>query len=106
MVPSMSRARCPYDNAVCESWIKTLKQEEIYANDFIDLEDLTLHLEEFIERYYNRVRLHSALGYRSPEQFEAETGQAARLRLDPRAAALSFLSHGRSINPMWQQPKR
>jgi transposase InsO family protein len=107
MIPSMSRARCPYDNAVCESWIKTLKQEEIYANDFRDLENLSAHLEGFIERYYNRLRLHSALGYRSPEQFEAETaGQPAYPKLDSRAATLSFPRHGRSINPTWQNQKQ
>ena len=92
-VSSMSRAGCPYDNAMCESWMKTLQQEEIYANDYRDQEDLTAHLEEFIERYYNRPRLHSAPGYRSPEQFEAETAS------EP-AAALSFWWHGRSIDPL------
>jgi len=103
ILSSMSRARCPYDNAMCESWIKTLKQEEIYANDYRDREHLTEHLEEFIDRYYNRLRMHSALGYRSPEQFEAETaGQPARPRLDPRAATLSFPRHGRSIDPIWK----
>jgi transposase InsO family protein len=95
MVPSMSRAGCPYDNAMCESWMKTLKQEEVYANDYRDAEHLTTHLEEFIDRYYNRLRLHSALGYRSPEQFEAETAS------EP-AAALSFSWHGRSIDPIWK----
>jgi len=95
MVASMSRAGCPYDNAMCESWMKTLKQEEIYANDYRDAEHLTTHLEEFIERYYNRLRLHSALGYRSPAQFEAETASLP-------AAALSFPRHGRSIDPIWK----
>ncbi len=91
MIPSMSRAHCPYDNAVCESWIKTLKQEEIYANEFQDVVDLEGHLEEFIDRYYNRLRLHSALGYRTPEQFEAiTTGPPAIPARDVRAAALSF----------------
>jgi putative transposase len=71
MLPSMSRPRNPYDNARCESFIKTLKQEEIYANEYRDLEDLRAHLEVFIEQYYNRQRLHSALGYRSPEEFES-----------------------------------
>jgi putative transposase len=95
MVSSMSRAGCPYDNAMCESWMKTLKQEEIYANDYRDREQLSTHLEEFIERYYNRLRLHSALGYRSPEQFEQEvTSQPA--------AAVSFSRHGRSIDPIWE----
>jgi putative transposase len=72
MVPSMSRPANPYDNASCESFIKTLKREEIYANDYENLEHLRSNIEEFIERYYNQKRLHSALGYRSPEEFEAQ----------------------------------
>jgi putative transposase len=73
IVPSMSRPANPYDNASCESFIKTLKREEIYANEYENLDDLRDHIEEFIERYYNRKRLHSALGYRSPEEFEQQT---------------------------------
>ena len=60
MVPSMSRPANPYDNASCESFIKTLKREEIYANEYQDLEHLRSNIEEFIEHYYNRKRLHSA----------------------------------------------
>lgn len=68
--PSMSRAGNPYDNARCESFIKTLKQEEIYTRTYRDRADLELHMAEFLEQYYNRQRLHSALGYRSPASFE------------------------------------
>jgi putative transposase len=70
MTPSMSRPANPYDNASCESFLKTLKREEIYANQYRDLDHLRGNIEEFIERYYNEQRLHSALGYRSPEEFE------------------------------------
>jgi putative transposase len=70
IAPSMSRAGNPYDNAKCESFIKTLKQEEIYTRQYRDRADLEAHIGEFIERYYNRRRMHSALGYRTPEQFE------------------------------------
>jgi transposase InsO family protein len=70
MIPSMSRPANPYDNASCESFLKTLKREEIYANDYRDLDHLRMNIEVFIEQYYNRYRLHSALGYRSPEEFE------------------------------------
>ena len=70
MIPSMSRPANPYDNARCESFIKTLKREEIYVNDYRDLEHLRANVGKFIEQYYNRCRLHSALGYRSPEEFE------------------------------------
>jgi putative transposase len=73
MVPSMSRPANPYDNASCESFFKTLKREEIYANEYADLDDLRDHIEEFIERYYNQKRLHSALGYCSPAEFEQKT---------------------------------
>ena len=72
MIPSMSRPANPYDNASCESFMKTLKREEIYANDYRDLEHLLANIEAFIEQYYNRCRLHSALGYRPPEEFERE----------------------------------
>jgi putative transposase len=74
IVASMSRPANPYDNASCESFMKTLKREEIYANRYENLEHLRTNIEEFIEQYYNRQRLHSALGYRSPEEFERESG--------------------------------
>ena len=72
MLPSMSRPGNPYDNAFCESFIKTLKREEIYASQYQDIEDLRSNLEVFIEQYYNRQRLHSALEYCSPEQYEKQ----------------------------------
>ena len=75
MIPSMSRPGNPYDNANCESFIKTLKREEIYAHGYMDLEQLRSQVGEFIEQYYNRQRLHSALGYRSPEEFEKQNAQ-------------------------------
>ena len=74
MMPSMSRPGNPYDNASCESFIMTLKREEIYANEYRDLEHMVESVEKFIEHYYNRCRLHSALGYRPPEEFEEESG--------------------------------
>ena len=52
MLPSMSRPANPYDNATCESFLKTLKQEEIHAGTYRDFEDLRQSVEEFIERYY------------------------------------------------------
>jgi putative transposase len=76
MIPSMSRPANPYDNASCESFLKTLKREEIYANQYNDLVTLRTHIEEFIDQYYNRQRLHSALGYRSPEEFEQQIRQS------------------------------
>jgi len=89
MIPSMSRPANPYDNASCESFIKTLKREEIYAHEYHDLEHLRRNVEDFIERYYNRCRLHSALGYQSPEEFE----QAASLETLSTGATMSFFRH-------------
>ncbi len=73
MAPSMSHPANPYDNATCENFMKTLKQEEIYCNQYRDFDDLSAHLDQFIGTYYNRLRLHSALGYRTPEEFERDT---------------------------------
>jgi putative transposase len=89
MIPSMSRPANPYDNASCESFMKTLKREEIYANEYRDLDDLRANIEAFIERYYNRQRLHSALGYRPPEEFE----QAVELGAASTGATMSFFRH-------------
>jgi putative transposase len=90
IVPSMSRPANPYDNAQCESFMKTLKQEEIYTRRYRDRADLEAHVEQFIELYYNRRRLHSALDYRTPEDFE-------RSLLEAPAAAptvnMSFFRH-------------
>ncbi len=66
----MGRVGNPYDNAKMRSFMKTLKQEEIYTRRYRDRIDLEACIGEVIERYYNRRPLHSALGYRTPEQFE------------------------------------
>jgi transposase InsO family protein len=75
MVPSMSRPANPYDNATCESFLRTLKREEINANTYRDFAQLEQGVREFIEQYYNRLRLHSALSYQSPEEFEKRATQ-------------------------------
>jgi len=90
IVPSMSRTGNPYDNAKCASFIRTLKQEEIYSRQYRDRAELEAYIAEFLEQYYNRQRLHSALGYRSPEQFENSL-RAAPLPLP--AAQMSFFRH-------------
>ncbi len=95
-VLSMSRAGCPWENGICESWIHTLKKEEIDARPYGSREELEAHVEEFIEAVYNRVRLHSALGYRSPEEFESQQASlraAAASGLPWLPAALSFPRH-------------
>ena len=86
---SMSRPARPWENGKCESFIKTLKREEIDARRYTDFADLRQHLKEFIEQIYNQARLHSALGYRSPEEFERS--QIPGVKWSP--AALSFVRH-------------
>jgi transposase InsO family protein len=72
---SMSRKGNPYDNAACESFMKTLKYEEVYRTEYRDLADAYAQIGEFLERVYNRQRLHSALGYVSPAEFEQNGGR-------------------------------
>ena len=72
ILPSMSRPGCPYDNAIAESFMKTLKQEEVDGSTYRDLDHVRAAMSEFLEAVYNRKRLHSALGYRTPVEFEAE----------------------------------
>jgi putative transposase len=93
MIPSMSRPANPYDNASCESFMKTLKREEIYTRDYRNLTDLRANIEAFIERYYNGCRLHSALGYRPPEEFESEM-QSGESPANGAGAKMSFFRHG------------
>jgi transposase InsO family protein len=98
ILPSMSRPANPYDNAFCESFIKTLKREEIYASKYQYIDELSAHLEEFIDHYYNRLRLHSALGYKTPEEFETACAPAA---VSP-APSVSFPRHG-EIYRSWKR---
>lgn len=67
---SMSRRGNPYDNAKAESFMKTLKYEEVYRSEYRDFGDARRQIGQFIESVYNRKRLHSALGYLPPAEFE------------------------------------
>ena len=69
---SMSRADDPYDNAFAESLWSRLKAELMEDGAFLTLQDARLEIGEYIDNYYNTIRLHSSLGYRSPMQFEAQ----------------------------------
>jgi putative transposase len=70
IVGSMSRKGNPYDNAACESFMKTLKYEEVYRQEYRDMPEALASIGDFIDRTYNQKRLHSALGYRPPVEFE------------------------------------
>jgi len=83
IVISMSRKGNPYDNAKAESFMKTLKYEEVFREDYRDLIEARASIGNFLEQVYNQKRLHSALGYRPPAEFEfalrADQAAAARL---------------------------
>jgi len=69
---SMSRKGNPYDNAYAESFMKTIKYEEIYLNEYDTLEQARINIGHFIEDVYNRKRLHSSIGYLPPVEFEEQ----------------------------------
>jgi putative transposase len=85
ILPSMSRAGNPWDNAACESFMKTLKAEQIDGTRYLTLEDLQRDIGAFLEGYYNTRRLHSSLGYRPPDEFEQQHASAG-----PAAAVMEF----------------
>lgn len=74
---SMSRKGNPYDNAACESFMKTLKYEEVYRQEYRDLAEARSSIAHFLERVYNQKRLHSALDYRPPAEFEQQLHKPA-----------------------------
>jgi putative transposase len=69
---SMSRRGNPYDNAQAESFMKTLKYEEVYRTEYLDFADARRRIGKFLESIYNQKRLHSALGYLPPAEFEQQ----------------------------------
>ena len=78
---SMSRKGNPWDNAACESFMKTLKYEEVLRNEYRDLAEAHASIREFLDKVYNHKRLHSALGYLPPAEFERNHKEAAARQL-------------------------
>ena len=74
---SMSRQGNPYDNAKAESFMKTLKYEEVYRSEYRDVFEAQASIERFLERVYNQKRLHSALNYRPPVELEQSLATCA-----------------------------
>jgi len=85
---SMSRKANPWDNAACEPFMKTLKYEEVLRNEYRDLNEALISIPDFLEKVYNERRLHSALGYVPPAEFEASL--AARNSKDAASRRLSL----------------
>ena len=69
---SMSRSGNPYDNAFAESFNKTIKVEEVYINEYETFEEAYKNIQHFIDLVYNKKRIHSSIGYSTPEEFEKE----------------------------------
>ena len=76
--PSMSRPGCPWDNAMAESFMRTLKREEVNGQAYRDRAEAEASIGAFIEQVYNRQRLHSALAYLAPDEFEASQASLPR----------------------------
>ena len=70
VIISMSRKGNPYDNARCERFMRTLKYEEVYLSEYDTLAEARASIKHFLEDVYNSTRLHSALGYKPPAEFE------------------------------------
>jgi transposase InsO family protein len=84
--PSMSRIGCPYDNAKAESFMKTLKNDEVDGRAYRDIDEARSAIGTFLEDVYNRRRLHSALAYRPPAEFEANLPPTGNAAPQPRSA--------------------
>jgi putative transposase len=84
---SMSRPGNPYDNAFAETFMKTLKTEEVDARQYRSFEEAQQSIGSFIETFYNGQRLHSALGYRTPAEFERAISPAPSIRKGAAIAA-------------------
>lgn len=85
---SMSRKGNPWDNAACESFMKTLKYEEVYRNEYQNLGEVRASIAAFLEKVYNQKRLHSALGYLPPAEFEANLAAQNQQEAAARQASL------------------
>ena len=95
-----ARTIVQYSAALRFFFVKTLKREEVSANTYRDLKDLAANIETFIEEYYNRCRLHSALGYRPPDEFERQAVATVPAMNDAAGATIRFFRHdGKSRFP-------
>ena len=104
ILPSMSRIGNPYDNAKAESFMKTLKHEEVDGRDYRDLNQARDEIGTFIENVYNRRRLHSALAYRPPAEFEANLHPQGGSMTTPSRSLATALGGARSLAACCAEP--
>ena len=98
VLASMSRVGNPYDNAKAESFMKTLKQEEVDGSCYRNIHDARLKIGTFVDDVYNARRLHSAIGYRPPAEFEAALSPPPDSPLSTRKGVLSGMGKSTAMN--------
>ena len=103
---SMARKANPWDNAACDSFMKTLKNEEVHRNEYRDLAEARASVRAFLERVYNQKRLHSALGYMPPAEFERNIAAQKHKEAAARQLHCEFSKASGNLSIRWERQPR